>query len=269
MFPGGFKPAPGPTPEAILTLPDGSIESEFTADPSGEPRRAWSAWMPASLTDIERRILDYMVAYLRRHTYQPSIREIGEQFGIKSTKTVSEHLHALAEKGYLERDPSRSRGVRILGVDLHPEAVSVPLFSAVPAAADARLGDDDGSFLTLDRRLVGSEGSYFVEAPTGVEALGIREGDYLLVEPVGADRLVDGDVVAVRVNGHRGFARFMVQGGGVQLHGPPFGDAPVAVEDVSRLPVLGRVVALFRRMDADQSAEVRAPVPGFEAIPLH
>ena len=62
------------------------------------------------------------------NTYQPSIREIGERFGIKSTKTVSEHLQALADKGFLERDPSRSRGVKILGMDLGADTVSVPCF---------------------------------------------------------------------------------------------------------------------------------------------
>ena len=33
------------------------------------------------LTEIERKILDFMVQYLRANTYQPSIREIGERFG--------------------------------------------------------------------------------------------------------------------------------------------------------------------------------------------
>ena len=88
--------------------------------------------MPPNLTDLERKILDYMVDYLRSNTYQPSIREIGERFGIKSTKTVSEHLQALADKGFLERDPSRSRGVKILGMDLNAQAVSVPCFSKLP-----------------------------------------------------------------------------------------------------------------------------------------
>ena len=50
-----------------------------------------------ALSEMERRILDFMVQYLRANTYQPSIREIGERFGIKSTKTVSEHLQALAD----------------------------------------------------------------------------------------------------------------------------------------------------------------------------
>ena len=53
--------------------------------------------MAINLTEIGRRILDFMVLYLRTNTYQPSIREIGERFAIKSTKTVSEHLQALAE----------------------------------------------------------------------------------------------------------------------------------------------------------------------------
>ena len=82
--------------------------------------------MDQSITEIEREILDFMVHYLRSNTFQPSIREIGERFGIKSTKTVSEHLQALADKGFVERDPSRSRGVRILGVDLRAQTVSIP-----------------------------------------------------------------------------------------------------------------------------------------------
>ena len=52
--------------------------------------------MPEPLTKIERRILNYLVDYLKENTYQPSIREIGKRFGIKSTKTVSEHLQSLA-----------------------------------------------------------------------------------------------------------------------------------------------------------------------------
>ena len=46
--------------------------------------------MPEPLTKIERRILNYLVDYLKENTYQPSIREIGKRFGIKSTKTVSD-----------------------------------------------------------------------------------------------------------------------------------------------------------------------------------
>ena len=74
--------------------------------------------MPKPLTDMERGVLDYLVDYVRRNTYQPSIREIGAEFAIKSTKTVSELLQSLADKGWIERDSSRSRGVRLLSLQL-------------------------------------------------------------------------------------------------------------------------------------------------------
>src|SRR5687768_17105990 len=139
--------------------------------------------MPKPLTSLERRILDFMVEYLRSNTYQPSIREIGERFGIKSTKTVSEHLQALAEKGFLERDPSRSRGVRILGVDLNPDAVSLPCFRELPDGRGPR-PDRAESFLTLDRKLVPNRGAFVVRANAeSLAVLGVNEGDYLLVEP--------------------------------------------------------------------------------------
>src|SRR5687767_12996901 len=84
--------------------------------------------MPHPISNLERRILDFIVDYLRRNTYQPSIREIARRFGIKSTKTVSEYLQSLADKGWIERDPSRSRGVRVLGLSMNAVTVTVPHF---------------------------------------------------------------------------------------------------------------------------------------------
>ncbi|MDT8342568.1 MAG: hypothetical protein RQ751_13740, partial [Longimicrobiales bacterium] len=158
--------------------------------------------MPPALNEIERRILDFMVSYLRENTYQPSIREIGERFGIKSTKTVSEHLQALADKGFVERDPSRSRGVKILGMADPAEGVSVPVLSRLP---DDGLAPGAGSVETrylLDRRLVGATGAFLVQAH-GEEAaaLGVEAGDYLLLEPSSLEELADGCVVAARPGG--------------------------------------------------------------------
>jgi len=199
-------------------------------------------------SEIERRIFDYMVSYLRRNTYQPSIREIGEEFGIKSTKTVSEHLKALAEKGFLERDPSRSRGVRILGVDLAPEAVSVPLLRALPDDVADRFDTDD--YLTVDRRLAGSEDAFFVRAHGDEVALmGGADGDYLLVEPALLSEVHDGAVVAAHAGGG-GPAYYRVRRAesGLELQRLS-GGTPMHVEDPTGTPILGRVAAFYRSLD--------------------
>lgn len=207
--------------------------------------------MSPALNEIERRILDYMVSYLRENTYQPSIREIGERFGIKSTKTVSEHLQALAQKGFLERDPSRSRGVRILGVDLAPDAVSVPCYPGLPDDRAAPAGAHADMSLTLDRRLAGGRGSFLVVASgQDLAVLGVADGDYVLVEPAGLDDIPDGDVLAARLGGGAaGFHKLSRNGRGVYLQSMGSGGTPVLVEDPETVDVLGRVGGIFRRME--------------------
>jgi len=207
-------------------------------------------WMLPNLTDIEERILDYMVSYLRENTYQPSIREIGERFGIKSTKTVSEHLQALADKGFLERDPSRSRGVRILGMDLDAPGVSVPCFSRLPEDGKGRRADRAESFLTMDRRLAGEKGAFFVQARAEeLAALGCVEGDYILLQPANMAELSDGAIVAAKVEGRASYYRFSRNDSSVKLH-PLQGRAePTAVTGDTSMVLLGRITGLYRRMD--------------------
>jgi repressor LexA len=206
--------------------------------------------MEQSITEIERKILDFMVFYLRSNTFQPSIREIGERFGIKSTKTVSEHLQALADKGFLERDPSRSRGVRILGVDLRAQTVSVPCYHELPQGRGGLRIEQAEMHLTVDRRLAGSKGSFFVRAHgEELASHGISEGDFLLVEPVSVGELVEGAVVVARLEGGPSFYQFSKNGKEVFLT-PAGGDEPAtAIEDPERLHLIGRVVALYRRFD--------------------
>jgi repressor LexA len=206
--------------------------------------------MLPNLTEIEERILDYMVSYLRENTYQPSIREIGERFGIKSTKTVSEHLQALADKGFLERDPSRSRGVKILGMDLDAPGVSVPCFSRLPEDGKGPRADRAENFLTLDRRLAGEKGAFFVQASAEELApLGCIEGDYILLEPASLLDLTDGAIVAAKMQGPAAYYRFSRNDATVQLFPLTGKGSPTLVDDATALVLLGRITGMYRRMD--------------------
>ena len=84
--------------------------------------------MSEPLTALERRVYQYLMDFLADNTYQPSIREIARKFRIKSTKTVSDLLHSLERKGYIQRDQSRSRGVRIVGLSAPAGIQPVPVY---------------------------------------------------------------------------------------------------------------------------------------------
>lgn len=134
--------------------------------------------MSESLTLIERRIYNYLIDYLKRETYQPSIREIGTRFGIRSTKTVTEHLQSLQRKGYLDRTPSRSRALRIHGLDLSPDTLTIPVYRN-----GRREEDDLEARYDLDRSFACSADCFMVHAEQDAHDLGILAGDLILVDP--------------------------------------------------------------------------------------
>jgi repressor LexA len=208
--------------------------------------------MPETLTDLERRVLDYLVEYLRTNTYQPSIREIGRTFGIKSTKTVSELLQSLADKGWVERDPSRSRGVRLLGVELHTHAISVPM-------QHARRPDDlDGvDALELDQRIASRGTFLMVMQDQGLASSGIQRGDMLLVEPVEPEHLDVGDIVLATVNGTQVVRRFARSPNPV-LSSDDVNEATISLGASTNVLVDGRVISVVRRLRAPA---VVAPIP--------
>lgn len=140
------------------------------------------------LTSLEQQVYQFLIDFLADNTYQPSIREIAKRFRIKSTKTVSDLLHALEDKGYIERRDSRSRGLRLLGFGGMAGAQAVPLRREPGARATA----DHDSFITLDRRFVPGADAFFVRVSHGTRELGILDGDFVLVSPSvpPADRMV-------------------------------------------------------------------------------
>ena len=212
--------------------------------------------MPEALSKLERSILDYLIEYVREHTYQPSIREIGRRFDIKSTKTVSEHLQALADKGWVERDPSRSRGVRILGLDLAGSTVSVPWYGAVaPEEPWLRPEAHLGTY-ALDGKLAVRPGAFLLTMRGNAMMPAIADGDLLLVTPIGPADLVDGDLVVARLQDGVTVARYRRRVAGASLQ-PDNIDFPSAlIASSTDMHLIGRIVYTLREF-----RHARAPAP--------
>src|SRR5215210_3778524 len=137
----------------------------MNASPGSRSRRSTipEVAMTETLTSLERRVYHYLIDFLAENTYQPSIREIGRRFRIKSTKTVSDILQALAQKGYIERDPSRSRGVRILGYHGTGGTQPVAYYGKIAAGEPHLIPEHREGFITMDRRFVPSDEAFFMK----------------------------------------------------------------------------------------------------------
>src|SRR5260370_17269732 len=70
--------------------------------------------MTEPLTERQEKILSFIKKSIVDQGYPPTIREIGEHFGIRSTNGVNDHLKALERKGYLQRGELKSRALSVL-----------------------------------------------------------------------------------------------------------------------------------------------------------
>jgi len=90
-----------------------------------------------TLTERQQAVLAYIETFRAHHGYPPTVREIGDGMGIRSTNGVNDHLRALERKGWLRKEPSKSRGLQVVGQD----ARVIDGVRRVGAALGVELGD--------------------------------------------------------------------------------------------------------------------------------
>ncbi len=201
--------------------------------------------MAEPLTPTERKVYQYLIDFLAEHTYQPSIREIGSRFRIKSTKTVSDLLQALTTKGYIERDPARSRGVRILGHNGPAGIQPLPYYGRVHAGEPSLLAEHKLGALTFDRRFVASDDTFVLRvAGESMIGRGIHDGDYVLVTPTA--HVKDDDVVAVRIGDEATIKSYEKVVDGIILHPANPADREIRLRPTDDYGILGTVTGVFR-----------------------
>ena len=212
--------------------------------------------MPDTLSAVEQSVYYYLLDFLTEHTYQPSVREIGKRFQIKSTKTVSELLHSLERKGYIERDPSRSRGVRLIGYEGGRRTQPVPYYGRIAAGEPMLLPEHKKGYITVDRRFIPSENVFWLRV-TGDSMIGrgIFDGDYVMIQP-GAD-VSDGMIIAARLGEDATIKSYTHRNGKVVLVPANPADREIVVEDGDDFAIVGKVCGVFRPFqEVDEHAEL-------------
>lgn len=201
--------------------------------------------MPEQLTPLEQRVYHYMIDFLAGNTYQPSIREIARKFRIKSTKTVSDLLHSLETKGYIERDESRSRGVRLLGFAAAGNTQPVPYYGRIHAGEPALMPEYRKGYITVDRRFLPSDDVYFLKVKgDSMVGRGLLDGDFVMVSPSAQPK--DGDIVAARIGEDATVKTLNHRGATMVLEPANDGERAIEVAPSDDVALLGVVCGVFR-----------------------
>jgi repressor LexA len=202
------------------------------------------------LTERQRRILEYIGQTRDERGYPPSVREIGDAVGLHSPSSVHAQLATLAQKGYLTKDPTKPRAIRVHGAERPAAAsnaniVEVPLVGRIAAGGPILAEQNVEDTMALPRDLVGS-GTLFALTVRGdsMTGAGILDGDTVIIRQ--QPEASDGEIVAALVGDDEATVkRLSRKGGKVRLLAENPAYDPIEPEVMS---VLGKVVAVLRRV---------------------
>ena len=211
--------------------------------------------MAQKVTKRQQAVLDCIEACIREKGYGPTVREVCQTLGLSSPSTVHVHLKALEDKGYIKRDPLKSRSIAltypiedapspVVLAATYSNLVNVPLVGDVAAGSPILAEENITDTITLPTDIVGDAASFMlsVRGESMVE-IGINDGDYVVVKEQSVAN--NGDIVVAIVDDGATVKRFYKEADHIRLQPENSSMEPIIVSDCS---IAGKVVAVFRRL---------------------
>lgn len=238
------------------------------------------------LTDRQRAVLDFICASIQDRGYPPTLREIGNKLGIRSTNGVNDHLRALERKGFLTREDMKSRTLRptasttallsgtegaaangrggpngypsaslphvAFGEAANDDLVEIPIVGRVAAGPLTAAFEHRTDTVRIDRMLLGgrSGGEVFglkISGESMIEA-GIHDGDYVFVrKQPEAPR----GAIVIAMHGEDATCKFYYpEGGHIRLQPANSAMAPILIprSEWNETQILGVVVGVYRKI---------------------
>lgn len=209
--------------------------------------------MAKQLTKRQSTVLDTIRSMIKERGYPPTIRELGKQLGIKSLRGVTTHLDAIAKKGFLKRE-SRARSISLMDLmEPFERALRVPIVGRIRAGEPVLAQEQVEGHVVVDGGWLGTSPSadtpHFALKVRGDSMInaGIIEGDYVIVrQQPSAD---SGDIVVALLGEDATVKRFIKESDAIRLQPEHPTMEPIRITADSPLSILGKVVAVFRKID--------------------
>jgi repressor LexA len=221
------------------------------------------------LTERQEMVLTFIQSSIEERGYPPTLREIGNHMGIRSTNGVNDHLRALERKGYLLREDMKSRALRPTvpangngrangnghsngnGHAHHYEAwVEVPIVGRVSAGQLSEAIEHPSETIRVDSVLLGGSREVFglrISGESMIDA-GINDGDYVFVRKQLEVRR--GEIVVALVGDEATCKYYYPEGDSVRLvpANKQMRDIVIHRQDWRTTDILGVVVGLYRKL---------------------
>ncbi len=201
--------------------------------------------MKKDLTDKQEQIFDFIKGAIRESGFPPTVREIGDRFGI-TPKGAYDHLKAIEKKGFIRCGQNKSRAIELLTDrdEVMPlDAVNIPLVGRIAAGAPLLAEENIEEYLSFPAPAF-SGGDFFALKVRGDSMIdeGIHDGDIAIIRKQNTAQ--NGEIVAALLEDEATLKIFKKVGGRINLVPANSAYRPIVVDEVE---VLGKLAGVFRR----------------------
>ena len=198
------------------------------------------------LTERQRQVQRIIHEIYQETGRPPTVREIGQRLGLKSSCTVQRHLDALEKKGYIKRTPTKARSIEIVRSDdprmVRRRSVSVPLVGTVAAGKPLLAQENIEEIVALPADLLGEEDAFMLRVKgDSMIGDGLFEGDLVVIRRQSTAE--NGEVVVALIDDEATIKRFYREGERIRLQPSNPSLRPLYVSDAA---IVGKVVMALR-----------------------
>ncbi len=206
------------------------------------------------LSESQEKILNFIKESMQIKGYPPSVREVCNALGFKSTATVYEHFKTLEKKGYIKRDRSKPRAIEVIDRKISfvsREITEVPVISKISAENSIDDAENIEDYFPLPLDFIQGDSKdekYFMLKVRGDSMIntGILDGDYVIVREQAF--AFNGEIIVALIEDSATVKRYYKEKGFIKLQPEnPFLDALI-FKDENDVKVLGKVISVIRRI---------------------
>jgi len=207
--------------------------------------------MGEKLTKRQSKILEFIRRHLETQGYPPTFREIGEEFGIRSTNGVRASLVALEKKGYLTRHSKLSRGIELTKKafkNVAPRITDIPIVGRVAAGEPILAEENIEGTISLDTDYLKTENIFALRVRgDSMRNAGIFDGDSVFARPQATAE--KGDIIVAIIGDEATVKRYYPEKDRIRLEPENEAYGPIIIEkNTPGFRIAGKVVGLLRKM---------------------
>ncbi|HPI38657.1 MAG TPA: transcriptional repressor LexA [Ignavibacteriaceae bacterium] len=202
--------------------------------------------MKKELTEIQKKILEYIIERRVEKGIPPTLAEIAMHFNYKNRSTVQQHLKAIEKKGFVKRNESISRGIELTLEEKF--FIPKPVLGEVAAGNPLTIYPDAIDTIELPTIARMPKDSFLLRVKgNSLKDAYIFNGDVVIVNPY-VD-VKDGQIVVAILDDAAVVKRFFKRNGTIELasENPEFSSILVN-PSYSKFKVVGVVVGIYRSM---------------------